>query len=274
MPYHHPDPKSGKRLILALDVPKEKALTLIRQLANVVAYFKVGLKQIHAHADKELVEAIHESGGNVFLDGKIYDIPNTGSDAAAEVAAARVEMFNVHASGGIAMMRAALKAAEKTAAKQAVDAGFVEISEFGRPLVIGVTLLTSMDYKALEEIGLAPTITGSNQADIEAEKVRFVERLVVNLAKAAQKAGLDGVVASPRETRMIREACGPDFRIITPGIRNNDAPQDDQKRTLTVGEAIAAGSDFPVIGRPIYDAPDPVAAALRFNEEVARALAA
>lgn len=273
MAYNHPDPKSGKRLILALDVPKEKALALIQKLAGTVAYFKVGLKQIHAHADQELVEAIHASGGAVFLDGKIHDIPNTISDAAAEVATPRVEMFNVHTTGGVAMMQAALKAAEKTAAKQAVDAGFAA-SEFGRPLVIGVTLLTSMDYKALEEIGLAPTITGSNQADIETEKVRFVERLVVNLALAAKKAGLDGAVASPRETQMIREACGPDFRIVTPGIRNSDAPPDDQKRTLTAEEAIAAGSDFLVIGRPIYDAPDPVAATTRFNEEVARAVAA
>lgn len=271
--YNHPDPKSAKRIILALDVPSEQARELVKKLARKVAYFKIGFEQIHDHKDEELARIAHEEGGAVFLDGKIHDIPNTVAKAAAGLTRSGVELFNIHASGGVAMMQAAVKAATDAANAQAEAAG-ISAAEFGRPLVIGVTLLTSLDYKALVDIGLAPDITGSNPADIEADKGLFIERLVLNLARAAKRAGLDGVVASPLEAPRIREACGPDFRIITPGIRTGDSPPDDQRRTRTAAEAIAGGSDFLVIGRPILAAQDPVAAAERFNEEVAAALRA
>ncbi len=273
MPYKHPDPKSKKRIILALDVPIARAVWLIQELAHLVAYFKIGYEQIHAHSARELVKCVHDHGGAVFLDGKIHDIPQTVSKAVTGIVADQVELFNVHCSGGALMMRTAASTALSVALKQAEEAGMTT-AQFGRPLGIGVTLLTSLDYDSLVAIGLAPSITGSNLADIQAEKVLFMNRLVVNLALAAKNAGLDGVVASPRESSMIREACGPDFLIATPGIRNKDAKPDDQKRTLTASEAIAGGSDFLVIGRPICEAQDPVSATIRFNEEIAQALGA
>jgi orotidine-5'-phosphate decarboxylase len=172
----------------------------------------------------------------VFLDLKFHDIPNTVAGAVQSAVATGAWMVNVHASGGGAMMKAAAEAARNSAAALGR----------ARPLVIAVTVLTSMDDQGLAEIGVS----------------RPMLEQVVHLAKLAQASGLDGVVASPQEVQAIRKACGADFQIVTPGIRPADQQgKDDQARTLTPAQAMAAGSSYLVIGRPITAAPDPREAA-------------
>ena len=183
-----------------------------------------------------MVHELTSRGDRVFLDLKFHDIPNTVAGAVQSAVATGAWMVNVHASGGSAMMKAAAEAATTAAAALGRP----------RPLVIGVTVLTSMTDAALAEVGVA----------------RPVLEQVVHLARLAKQSGLDGVVASPQETAAIRAACGPDFQIVTPGIRPADQQgKDDQARTLTPAEAMKAGSTYLVIGRPITGAPDPREAA-------------
>jgi orotidine-5'-phosphate decarboxylase len=224
------------RVLVALDVDDgATALALADTLRGGVAGYKIG-KQLFTAEGPAIVRALADRGDRVFLDLKFHDIPNTVAGAVRSAAATGAWMIDVHASGGTAMMRAAAEQADRWA----------RVTGRSRPLVIGVTVLTSMDEAALAEIGF----------------VRGVLAEVVHLARLAQHAGLDGVVASPLEIGAIRGACGPDFAIVTPGIRPaGQAGSDDQARTLTPAEAVRAGATYLVIGRPITAAADPRAAA-------------
>lgn len=234
------------RLIFALDVESlEEAQAWVRQLREKVGIFKVG-KQLFTRCGPEVIRMIRREGGEVFLDLKYHDIPNTVAKAGAEACRLGVKMFNVHALGGREMM-------DRTVAE--IDAHLPRGSE-GRPLLLAVTILTSSTTETLHEVGI----------DLP------VEEMVPRLARLAREAGMDGVVASPREVGLIREACGRDFVIVTPGVRPSFASLDDQKRVTTPAEAIASGADYLVIGRPISAAADPLGAADRILEEMAEAL--
>ena len=227
-------------ILVALDVESAaKAVELADLLRGAVGGYKIG-KQLFTAAGPAMVRELTSRGDRVFLDLKFHDIPNTVAGAVQSAVATGAWMVNVHVSGGSAMMKAAAEAATNTAASLGRP----------RPLVIGVTVLTSMTDAALNEIGVARPMLDQ----------------VVHLAKLAQASGLDGVVASPQETRAIREACGEDFQIVTPGIRPaNHQGKDDQARTLTPAEAISAGATYLVIGRPITAAPNPRQAADRIT---------
>ena len=217
-------------IIVALDVPDaEAALNLARQLAPTVGAFKIG-KELFVGAGPDIVRAIRDEGGAVFLDLKFHDIPNTVARAVATAAQLDVAMLTIHTSGGRAMMAAA------EAAAQEMD---------NTPLVLGVTVLTSMDGNDLQEIG----VTEDPAAQVE------------RLAKLATESGLRGLVCSPCEISTLRKVLPRELQLVTPGIRPRGSDADDQKRTLTPAEAIAAGADWLVIGRPITAADDPRVAA-------------
>jgi len=227
------------RLIVALDVPDLPAAErLLDDLAGVIAWAKVGLELFNA-AGPAAVEAVKSRGLRVFYDGKFHDIPNTVAGAARQAAGMGVDMFNVHAAGGEEMLAAAAQAARESGDE--------------RPLVIAVTVLTSIDEDMLRE---------------ELAVGEPMDDHVIRLARMAQRAGCDGVVASPREIESVKGACGDDFLVVTPGIRPSWAKADDQKRTLGPREAVAAGADYIVVGRPITRADDPRAAAQRVLEEM------
>ncbi|HWC77701.1 MAG TPA: orotidine-5'-phosphate decarboxylase [Blastocatellia bacterium] len=230
------------RIIVALDVPdRDSALRLVEQLSGLVGMFKVG-SQLFTAEGPGLVREIVEAGERVFLDLKFHDIPNTVAGSAEAAARLGVSIFNVHAMGGAEMMRAAAHAVK--------DRGILWMT---RPAVLGVTVLTSMDAGNLNDIGV--------ESDVNTE--------VVRLATLARESGLDGVVASPREIRLIREFVASEgFIILTPGIRPSWSATGDQKRTATPLDAIRDGADFMVIGRAITDSKDPRAAAERILEEI------
>lgn len=234
------------RILVALDVETAaQAMSLSDQLRGHVGGFKVG-KQLFTAEGPSIVRALSGRGDRVFLDLKLHDIPNTVAGAVAATITTGAWMVNVHASGGRTMMKAAAQAAQAAAAKH----------ERPRPMVIGVTVLTSLDAAELRETGIE----------------RPLLEQVVRLATLAQDSGLDGVVASPLEIAAIRRACGPDFLIVTPGIRptTGKTTADDQARRLGPAEAMEAGASFLVVGRPITAAADPRAAADQIAADIAR----
>lgn len=230
-------------ILVALDVATiETALDLVGLLQPYVGGFKVGLELCTALGTPQVVEAVGKAGGALFLDLKLHDIPNTVAASVRAVCelGSAVRMLTLHCQGGAAMLRAAVAAAH--AAPQC-------------PLLLGVTVLTSIDVVALRnELGVGTSL----------------EAHVVHLARLAQACGLDGVVASPHEVAAIRAACGPELLIVTPGVRPTWAARDDQRRVMTPAEAIAAGADYLVVGRPITAAADPANAAARIVAELAR----
>jgi orotidine-5'-phosphate decarboxylase len=236
-------------LIVALDFDSlSTALRFAEQVAELVGMFKIG-NQLFTTAGPEAVRQVARLGTGIFLDLKYHDIPNTvAGSVLAAAALPGVQLVYVHALGGSAMMQAAV---------QAISAG-VPMGE-DRPRLLAVTVLTSMDSKSIREVGIG----GPPQSR------------VLQLAKLAKKSGVDGVVASVQEAKAIRKACGREFLIVTPGVRPKDksaaSQKDDQARTATPREAIKAGADFLVVGRPILAASDPRAAATQIVEEIAGA---
>jgi len=237
------------KLIVALDVDTaDRALALVDQLKDSVGMFKVGM-QLFTAAGPDLVQRIVSQDRRVFLDLKYHDIPNTVARAAVEATRLGVSLFNIHTSGGSEMMKWTANAVAETCASENLTA----------PNVLGVTLLTSIDQETLKQIG----IDGQTST------------VVGRLAKLAQESGLDGVVASAQEIALIREAVPQrDFLIVTPGIRSATDKLQDQRRTMTAAEAIRAGADYLVIGRPIIAATDVTAAAAHFVSEIQTALQA
>lgn len=220
----------AERIIVALDVSTaSEARAIVGEINGRVGAFKVGL-QLFVSLGPEFVRELVAGGAKVFLDLKFHDIPNTVAMAAAEAAKLGVWMLNVHASGGSEMMRKTVSEVKFAC----VEAGIQP------PILIAVTVLTSSDGNLLAETGV-----GSEVSD-----------QVLRLAKLAADSGFDGVVASAQESTLIRSAIGPEFKIVTPGIRQIGATNDDQRRVTTFGSAISAGSDYVVIGRPITASPD------------------
>jgi orotidine-5'-phosphate decarboxylase len=234
------------RLIVALDVETgREARELVAQLREYAGMFKIG-SQLFTAAGPAIVREIVATGARVFLDLKFHDIPNTVAAAGVEAARLGVAMFNVHALGASRMMRRTLEAVTETSAREG----------FARPLIIAVTALTSADSAALEEVGIP---SGP-------------EALVARLARLTEECGLDGVVASPREVALVREAVPQrEFLIVTPGVRPKGTALDDQKRTMTPAEAVQAGADYLVMGRAILKASDPQRACTEIVEEMAHA---
>ena len=231
------------QLLIALDVPTGgEALQLADVLRGSVGGFKIG-NQLFTAEGPVIVRTLAAKGDRVFLDLKFHDIPNTVASAVAAATSLGAWMINVHASGGAKMMQAAAEAARRTASGEGRPA----------PRLIAVTVLTSMNAAALSQAGV-------NSSVIEQ---------VTRLARLAHQAGLDGVVASAQETSVIRALLGPDFSIVTPGIRGGAAAasKNDQERTMTASEAIAAGASYIVVGRPVVAAPDPRKAAEKIAEE-------
>jgi len=224
-----------ERLIFALDVSTiEEAQRWVKLLKNHVGMFKVGYELFTAFGP-DAVRAVQEEGGEIFLDLKFHDIPNTTAMAAMNAARLGVGIVNLHATGGRRMMERAVTVVHDGCATEGRE----------RPLLIAVTLLTSLAAGDLEEVGIAGPVGNR----------------VVALASLAKRAGMDGVVASPQEVRPIRERLGESFVIVTPGIRPSGSGSDDQRRAMMPAEAIEAGSDYLVVGRPIRLAEEPVRAA-------------
>ena len=223
------------QLLIALDVETAaRAVDLARSLRGVAGGFKIGSRLFTAEGPA-VVRALVDQGDRVFLDLKFHDIPNTVAEAVAAATSLGVWMVNVHASGGTKMMQAAREAAHDAAARTGAPP----------PLVIAVTVLTSMSAATLAEGGIASPVLDH----------------VARLSRLAEAAGLDGVVASPQETAALREQSRPGFAIVTPGIRAGGAPKNDQQRTMSAREALAAGASYIVVGRPVIGAADPRAAA-------------
>ncbi len=232
-----------ERLALALDVDNDReALGIVAELKDSVGVFKIGL-QLYTAYGPDIVHRITGMGGRVFLDLKFHDIPNTVAKASAEAVKLGVSIFNVHSLGGLDMMKAAAESAKETAEKLNVPL----------PVMLAVTVLTSMDEKSMRK---------------ELKITRSLRREVAHLARLAQRAGMHGVVASPQEIKTLRRAVRGEFIILTPGVRPVWADRDDQKRVMTPGEAVKAGADYIVVGRPVLKASDRKAAVEKILEEI------
>jgi orotidine-5'-phosphate decarboxylase len=231
-----------EKIIFALDVEHfTEAQHWVTLLKDKVGIFKVG-KQLFTHSGPKVIDMIRKKGQKVFLDLKFHDIPNTVLRAGEEATKLEVTMFNLHALGGFEMMKKTVEASRATAKELGIL----------RPLILAVTILTSMNEDTMKEVGI--------QGPILEE--------VGRLAFLSMKAGVDGVVASPQEIGIIRKRCGEKFLIVTPGIRLPSEKKDDQKRTLSPKEAISAGANYLVIGRPIKEAKDPIEAVQKIVEDI------
>lgn len=239
--------RARERILVALDTPDTaRAVEWVRSLTGAVGAFKIGLEFLHG-AGPEGIRALQAAGAaRLFFDTKFCDIPNTVAGAVRAVCRHHPWMLNVHSTAGPAAMRAAREAAEAASGEPGIS----------RPLLIAVTVLTSLDRETLRGFG------------VQAE----VEETVVRLARLAQESGMDGVVASPLEIAAIRAACGPRFLIVTPGVRPAGTAAHDQSRIATPGAAVTAGADYLVVGRAITAAPDPRAAAEAVVRECAAAV--
>ena len=234
------------KLIVVLDVETAReALNLFSALKDVAGMFKVG-SQLFTAAGPGIVREIVSAGGRVFLDLKFHDIPNTVASAGVEAARLGVSIFDVHACGGSEMMRRTAEAVMETTEREGIK----------RPLIIGITVLTSFDDSTLAEAGFSSS----------------TQEQVKRMARLADAAGLDGVVASPHEVKLIRETVERrNFVVVTPGVRPTGAASDDQRRVMTPAEAVRAGADYLVVGRPILKASDPANAAQKIIEEMQQA---
>lgn len=238
------------RLIVALDlVDVERAVALARSLAGRVGGIKLG-KEFFTANGPEGYRRVADAGLPIFLDLKFHDIPTTVARAVRAALPLRPFMLDVHASGGAAMMRAAAKALAEGSPEGSPKAG----GAGARPLLVAVTVLTSLHQADLEALGLS----GS------------VQEQVTRLAALARDCGLDGAVCSCAELMAVRGACGPDFVLVVPGVRPSWAAGDEHRQTISPAEAIALGADYIVVGRPIVQAPDPAEAAARICAEMAR----
>ena len=232
------------KIIVALDTPDLKwAKRLVKRLHKIIHHFKVGSELYTAHGP-EAVKAVRWAGGHVFLDLKFHDIPNTVAGAVREATRENVFMMTVHASGGSQMMEAAMQAAEEVVRKKKVKR---------RPKIVGVTVLTSISEQEMQnELSIAKPL----------------DQHVLHLAKMADHAGLDGIVASARELPIIRSKMGRDFLVVTPGIRPEWSVKGDQSRVMTPKKALSLGADYLVIGRPITAAKDSLEAAQKLIQEL------
>ncbi len=239
-------PRARRRLIFALDVASRKEVDdYVALLADEVGLFKVG-KQLFVHAGPEVVRRIQAKGGAVFLDLKFHDIPQTVASASVEAARLGVKMFTLHASGGTEMLQQTRRAVRAVCrAEQLI-----------RPTLLAVTVLTSLRRDDLKQTGVSAGPAAQ----------------VVRLARLAQQAGIDGLVASPQEIVAIRRACGDKLTLVIPGVRPQGSADDDQKRILPPQQATQAGADYLVVGRPIRDATDPRQAARDIVADMARGL--
>lgn len=233
------------KLIVALDFhTKEDALALVDKLGDSVVFYKVGMELFY-RVGSSIIEELKKRNKKIFLDLKLHDIPNTVAQGLCSLLYQGVDIMNVHASGGYTMMKAAADTVRAEAKKMGIEA----------PKIIAVTILTSINEADWE--GLGQTVSIKDQ--------------VIRLAKLTKEAGLDGVVASPQEAKFIREACGEDFLIITPGVRPAGASIDDQSRIATPAKALADGATHLVVGRPIRAAQNPVEAAENILKEMENA---
>ncbi len=233
---------TDNRLITALDVPAlDDVKTLVKALGDSVNYYKVGMELFYRAGDP-VIDYLASQGKKVFLDLKLHDIPNTVAEGLCSLLRLRPTMLNVHASGGYTMMATAADRLRETAAKNGLTT----------PRLIAVTILTSIGEEDWQQLGFAGAI----------------QEQVLRLATLAKKAGLDGVVASPQEAAAIRNACGKDFLIVTPGIRPAGAAVNDQSRIATPAAALRSGASYLVVGRPIRAALDPRSAAIAILREM------
>ncbi|MHB1000578.1 MAG: orotidine-5'-phosphate decarboxylase [Armatimonadota bacterium] len=232
------------KIIIPLDVSTARdAVDMVSQLKDYVGAFKIGL-ELFTSTGPSIFEAVRNAGAEkIFFDGKFHDIPNTVAGAARAAVRMGVWMFNVHATGGSAMMRAAVDAASDEAGKQGIET----------PIILGVTVLTSISQEMLHEELTVPAM---------------LHNYVTHLAQLTQNSGLAGVVASPHEIQPIKSACGPEFLVVTPGVRPSWSVANDQKRIMTPSEAVQNGADYLVIGRAITSAGDRAAAAQKIITEL------
>ena len=236
------DLKPSDRILCALDtINVDEATALAKTLGPYVGGVKLGLEFFGANGP-EGFKAIAKAHSNIFLDLKLHDIPNTVAKAVRSLMPLRPSIMTIHTAGGPAMMAAAAGAATEAA----------ENVGCARPIMVGVTILTSLDNEDLEKLGYQNEVSDQ----------------VVRMAQLAFESGLDGVVCSPHEISLIKEACGKDFKLVVPGIRPVGSTRGDQKRIMTPGEAVALGADYLVIGRPITLAEDPAGAAQKIANEI------